>query len=121
MECQGDRWHSSLALQDSFMAKKKGGGYRVTYRKAKRTYHRARGFGAGLGGPLFGPVIQGGIAGLAASTLNGRIPYAVPLAYGGVGYFMKNPTLLTLAGIQASALIPNPLAAGGGTGEGGYV
>jgi len=102
------------------MAKRKSsGGWRTRYVKAKRTYHRARGFGSGLGGAVLGPVLQGAIAGLASSTLAGRIPYSTPLAYGGVGWFMKNPTLLTLAGIQASALIPNPLA--GSNGGGGFI
>jgi hypothetical protein len=103
------------------MVFKKKGGYKVVYRKAKRTYHRARGFGAGLGGGTFGPLIQGGIAGLAASTLNGRIPYGSTIGIGAVGYFMKNPTLMTLAGMQAAQLIPNPLAGGAAATGGGYI
>ena len=104
------------------MAKKgRFGRTRVVYRKARSGARRARGFGAGLGGGVFGPVIQGGIAGLAASTLNGRIPYGSTLGIGAVGLFMKNPTLLTLAGMQAAQLIPNPLAGGAASTGGGYI
>jgi hypothetical protein len=98
----------------------KFGRTRVVYRKARRAYRRARGFGGGLGGGTFGPVIQGAVAGLAASTLQGRVPYGATLGIAGVGWFLRNPTLLTLAGMQAAALIPNPLA-GGSTGGNGYI
>jgi hypothetical protein len=83
---------------------------RTIYRRARRSYRRSRGFAGKLGGGTLGPVIQGAVAGLAASTLNGRVPYGSTLGVAGVGWFMKNPTLLTLAGMQLASLIPNPLA-----------
>jgi len=91
--------------------------------KGKRVYHRARGIGAGLGGGTFGPIIQGTIAGALGTMAAGKIPYAAALAYGGVGYMMKNPTLLTLAGLNLGASLP-AMAGGvlGGTGnEGGEI
>lgn len=99
------------------MAKKS---YRRSYGRVKRSYRRARGFAGGLGGGVLGPVIQGTAAGLAASTLAGRVPYGSTLGVAGVGYFFKNPTLLTLAGMQLANLIPNPLAGGSGT-EAGFI
>jgi len=102
------------------MAKKRS--YRTVYRKARRGASRARGFAGGLGGGTFGPIIQGAVAGLAASTLNGRVPYGSTLGVGAAGWFFKNNTLLTLAGMQAAALIPNPLAGGSnGTTGSGYI
>ena len=86
--------------------------------RARSGARRARGFG---GGSFLGPIIDGALAGLAASTLNGRVPYGSTLGIAGVGWFRKNNTLLTLAGMQAAQLIPNPLAGAGASTGGGFI
>ena len=89
-----------------------------TMPRRRRSYgrvRRSRGGRRGLGGILsgkIGNIVAGLAAGVAASTLSGKIPYSNPLAFGGVGYFMGNETLLTMAGLQLSSAIPNPLATG---------
>jgi hypothetical protein len=66
---------------------------------------RARGVARGGGG--FSPVIQGMIAGIASQVGQKFLPgYGGPLGVGAAGYFTGNQTLLTLAGMQASALLP---------------
>ena len=58
-------------------------------------------------GGKFGPVIAGLIGGLAAQVGASLIPnYGAPLGLGTAGYLQNNATLMTLAGVQASALIP---------------
>jgi len=103
------------------MAKKKGG-YRVVYKKAARHYRRASGFAGGLGGGKFGPIIQGALGGIASGFLAGKVPYGGILGLGAVGYFMGNPTLLTLAGMQLGAQV-TPMISGitGGGDPAGYV
>lgn len=60
---------------------------------------------------MFGGLVGNLVAGVAAN-LGAQVgtrflgSYGSPIAYGGVGYFMKNPTLMTLAGIQVGSLIP---------------
>ena len=81
--------------------------------------------GISSGGGL-GSFIQGAMAGLASQVGQKFLPgYGGPLAVGGVGYFTKNQTLLTLSGMQASALIPIGGFLGGSTAAssngGGYI
>jgi len=98
----------------------KGTKVRHVYAKAKRTYHRARGM-AGMGGKL-NPVIAGGVAQLGSGVLAGFIgPMGSPLAKGGVGWFMNNPTLLTMAGMELAGMVGGGLGLGAGTGTGGFV
>lgn len=86
---------------------------------------RARSVARGGGG--LGPVIQGVIAGFASQVGQKFLPgYGGPLGVGAAGYFTGNATLLTLAGMQASALIPlgGILATssnGSNAGIGGYI
>lgn len=84
---------------------------------------RARSMARGGGG--FGPVIQGVIAGIASQVGQKFLPgYGGPLGVGAAGYFTGNPTLLTLAGMQASALIPLGGLLGttsASNGSGGYI
>lgn len=85
----------------------------------------SRGFG-GIGrifsGKL-GAILGGAAATLLGGALAGRVPYAGPIALGGVGYVANNETLLTMAGLQIGQMVPNPLASGTGTSTGstGYV
>lgn len=66
---------------------------------------RARSYARGGGG--FSPIIQGVIAGIASQVGQKFLPgYGGPLGVGAAGWFTGNATLLTLAGMQASALIP---------------
>lgn len=87
---------------------------------------RARSYARGGGGGL-GPIIQGVIAGLASQVGQKFLPgYGGPLGVGAAGYFTGNPTLLTLAGMQASALLPlgGILGTSNGSqsaGSGGYI
>ena len=80
--------------------------------------------GISSGGGL-GSFIQGAMAGLASQVGQKFLPgYGGPLAVGGVGYFTKNQTLLTLSGMQASALIPMGGILGttaASNGGGGYI
>ena len=70
------------------------------------TVRRARSYARGGGGGL-GPIIQGLAAGIVSQVGQKFLPgYGGPLGVGAVGYFMGNPTLLTLAGMQTSALLP---------------
>jgi len=87
--------------------------------KARRASHRASGFGGGK----FGPIIQGALGGIAAGFLANKVPYGNILGMGAVGYFMSNPTLLTLAGMQLGAQV-TPMLGGvvnGGGDTAGYV
>ena len=74
-------------------------------------------------GGKFGPAIAGVIGGLAAQVGAKFLPgYGGPLGLGATGYFMNNPVLLTLAGVQASGLIPiGGLLGGGGGGSTGAI
>lgn len=70
---------------------------------------------AGITGGKFGPVIAGLIGGLAAQVGSRFLPgYGGPVGLGVTGWYMNNPTLLTLAGVNASALIPVAGILGGG-------
>jgi hypothetical protein len=77
----------------------------------------------GSGG--FGAAVQGAMAGLASQVGQRFLPgYGGPLGVGAVGYFTKNQTLMTLAGLQASALIPIGGILGGSSGSsngGGFI
>jgi hypothetical protein len=71
---------------------------------------------AGVTGGKFGPVIAGVVAGLASQVGNRFLPgYGGPLGMGAVGYYMNNPTLLTMTGLSLSSMIPVGSFLGGGT------
>lgn len=94
--------------------------------RARRSYGgRARSFArrvGGMGGGKFGPVIAGVVGGLASQVGARFLPgYGGSVGLGAAGWFMNNPTLLTLAGMQASALIPIGGLLGGNGGSGGSI
>lgn len=101
--------------------------YLMAKRRSTRRRHRSYGGGirraAGrVTGGKFGPVIAGLIGGLASQVGARFIPgYGGTLGLGATGYFMNNPTLLTLAGVQASALIPIGGLLGGTSDAGGAI
>ncbi|MFA5401535.1 MAG: hypothetical protein WC359_13880 [Dehalococcoidia bacterium] len=76
-------------------------------------------------GTLKQSFLPGILAGIAAPIANKFVPgWGTPLAYGGVGYFMKNPTLMTLSGIAAGqqvAPMVSGLIPGGSTSSGGFL
>ena len=70
------------------------------YSRAKRIYSRARGGGkAGV----TKNIIDGVIVGVAQTALPDVIPMQDSLICLGVGWFRKNPTLVTLGGVQLGA------------------
>ena len=101
------------------MARRKAARIRTVYRKAKRVYRRSGGGGA------FKPYINGAMAGVAAEAGQKFLgSYGAPLGIGVVGYFMKDNTLKTIAGLQIGSIVGDmlPVIGGGGraTGGGGY-
>jgi hypothetical protein len=73
-----------------------------------------------MGGGKVRPVISGVIGGLAAQVGARFLPgYGGPLGMGAAGWFTNNPTLLTIAGLNASALIPVGGLLGGNGGDSG--
>lgn len=91
-----------------------------TMPRRRRYYARARSYGRRAMGSSFGPVIAGAIAGaarnLGASFLGGMGAPAGELA---VGYFMKNPTAMYMAGRDFGTMFSGGLLGGLGLGGGG--
>ena len=86
----------------------KRGRTRTVYRRAKRTYRRAK--ASGIGGK-FKPAIAGAICGAApnfAKPILGE--WATPVVAGAVGYFLNDKTSMWFAGYSAGGMI------GGGNG-----
>jgi len=110
---------SHKARQDCFMAKKKTSTRR---RSITRTVRRVGSRASGMGGKL-APALQGVLGGIAAQVENGFLPgFGAAAGLGGVGYFMNNPTLLTLAGLNVSRNIPvGNFIPGAGVQEGGFI
>ena len=93
--------------------------YKTRYRSRpvyRRAVSRARSFGGG-----HKQVIDGVLAGAAGSFLNGKIPYASPLANIGIGYFRNNSTLKTLGAMQLGAALIGGFGFGSGKAGGGYL
>lgn len=105
------------------MARRRAAPRRRRSSSGRSIIRRARGMARGGGG--FGPVIQGVIAGIASQVGQKFLPgYGGPLGVGAAGYFTGNQTLLTLAGMQASALLPLGNVLGGSSNAqvtGGYL
>lgn len=84
------------------MAKRKGSKTRTVYRKAKTYARRASGgakkFGDGISG-----FISGGLGILVGQRFLGN--WGQPASDIGVGYFMKNDTLMTLGGRSIGAML----------------
>jgi len=93
------------------MAKRRRGGYR-------RTFSRARGRKGG-GGSVTKNAIDGIIVGIAQTALPDVIPMQDPLIALGVGWFRRNPALMTWGGIQLGAQLGSML--GGALGTNGHV
>lgn len=69
---------------------------------------------------MMGNVVAGAAGGIAAQLGSRYLgSYGSPVGLGVVGYFAKNETLLTMAGMQASALLPVAGFLGGGNGGSG--
>lgn len=93
---------------------------RRTVTRVVRAARRGAPRAAGIAGKLK-PVLDGALGGLAANFGRGIHPVFGPIAgLAGVGYVMNNPTLMTLAGLQASALVPFIGGGAGNTFAGGY-
>jgi hypothetical protein len=90
---------------------------RVRY-AARRVSRRRSSYGGGMFGGLIGHALAGVAAGVGAQVASRFLgpTYGAPLAYAGVGYVAKNDTLMTLAGISASSLIPVGSVLGGSNG-----
>jgi hypothetical protein len=71
-------------------------------RRFRRYYTRARGRKTG-GGSVTKNAIDGAIVGIAQTALPDVIPMQDPLIALGVGWFRRNPTLMTLGGVQLGA------------------
>lgn len=74
---------------------------RTVYRKGK-TIYRSRGGMTSAFKPVLAGVVGGAAGGLAAKHLP-LGAYAQPIAHIGVGWFMKNPTLMTIGGMELGA------------------
>lgn len=81
------------------------------YGRARRIFSRARGRGSGS---ITKNALDGVIVGVAQSAIPDMIPMQDPLIALGVGWFRKNPTLVTLGGIQLGAQLGSYV--GGGLG-----
>jgi len=90
--------------------------YRGRRRSYRRTFARARGRKSG-GGSVTKNAIDGIIVGIAQAALPNVIPMQDPLIALGVGWFRRNPTLMTLGGIQLGASLGSMV--GGGLNIGG--
>lgn len=89
------------------MARRRGR-VRTVYRRAKKTYRRAR--ASGIGGK-FKPAIAGAICGAGSSFVTPYLgKWATPAVAGAVGYFMNDKTSMWFAGYSAGGMI------GGGNG-----
>ena len=78
---------------------------RVRYRRVPSA-SRGRRYSSGGFGGIFAPIIAGGAASIV-SQFAGRYlgQWGGPVGVGAVGYFLKNPTLMTIAGMQAGNLV----------------
>ena len=81
---------------------------RTVYRRARKTYRRAK--SSGIGGK-FKPAIAGAIVGAGSGFASGILgQWATPVVAGGVGYLMNDKTRMWFAGYTAGGMI------GGGNG-----
>ena len=88
---------------------------RTVYRKAKRTYSRARSGLLSMG--TFSPVIAGALGGAAGNLAGNYLGgYGKPIAHIGVGYFMKDKALMTIAGMELGSMF----FGGNGVSQGGF-
>jgi len=82
---------------------------------AVRRHYASRGGVRGIMGS-FKPMLAGGIAGAGSKIARGYFPqFGGILVNAGVGYFMKNETLMTLAGMEAGHTVLGMTGIGGTT------
>jgi len=100
--------------------KKKATRRRSTAVSTARRHFSSRGGVRGIMGS-FMPMIAGGVGQIAASVGNSFLPTWGGIAgLAGTGYFMKNDTLMTIAGMHAAAQFPVASFLGGSSnGNGG--
>jgi len=84
--------------------------------RARRATRRASTFGGGVVGNL----LAGFVAGAAGRFTSGIHPLAQPAATAGIGWFMKNPTLQTIGGMQLGTMLFSGTGAGSTTNGGWY-
>jgi hypothetical protein len=112
------RYYSSHPVaQSELMAKKKHYVKRAASHVAgaARRHFSSRGGFRGIMGS-FKPMLDGGIAQIAASLGNKYLGTWGGIAgLAGTGYFMKNDTLMTIAGMHAAAQFPVASLLGGGS------
>ena len=92
-------------------------------RRVVHSAHRAHRSIGGFGGNL-APAVHGAIAGVISQFGSKYLgAWGAPASVGAVGYVMNNPTLLTLAGMQAASLVNVGGVLGGTTASsgGGYL
>jgi hypothetical protein len=89
---------------------------RRSYPRARRYISRARGGGKNAN---MKNAIDGIIVGVAQTALPDVIPMQDPLIALGVGWFRRNPTLMTLGGVQLGAQLGGMI--GGAIGTNGKV
>lgn len=86
---------------------------------AARRHYSSRGGARGILGS-FMPMVAGGVGQIAASVGNSFLPTWGGIAgLAGTGYFMKNDTLMTIAGMHAAAQFPVAGLLGGSNGSNG--
>lgn len=93
---------------------------RRSFRRGRRYFSRARGRSKG-GGSVTKNVIDGIIVGVAQTALPDVIPMQDPIIALGVGWFRRNPTLMTLGGVQLGAQLGGMVGGAIGTGKSGVV
>jgi len=91
--------------------------------RVARRHYSSRGGVRGILGS-FMPMVAGGVGQIAASVGNQFMsPWGGIAGLAGTGYFMKNETLMTIAGMHAAAQFPVASMLGGigngGSGNGG--
>lgn len=101
------------------IARRKYGRARTVYRAARRGYSKRKGLLSGNTGNI--------VIGAGAGFLSGMIPqflggWTNPLVFGGLGYVLKKPALLTIAGYEAGKnLSSGGIFGSGGESQGGWL
>lgn len=109
---RGSKKRSTVKRRNVVMARRR------SYRRYRGYARKARSWG-GKGGSVTKNAIDGAIVGIAQTALPDVIPMQDPLIALGVGWFRKNPTLMTLGGIQLGAALGGMVGGGLKIGNGG--
>lgn len=95
------------------------GRVRTVYSRARRGYSRRKGLLSGNTGNIVIGAVAGAASPMIPQFLGG---WTNPLVFGGLGYFLKKPALLTIAGYEAGKnLTSGGLLGGGGDSSGGWL